>query len=59
MWNASLWKHDPSMLQQAPVGGIWGGGVGGAIALWQALLQQLQKGTRKHDNQTKKSSLLV
>ena len=43
MWNASLRKRDPSKLQQAPVGGIWGGGVGGAIALWQVLLQQLQE----------------
>ena len=52
MWNASLRKQDPSKLQQ-------GGGVGGAIALWQALLQQLQEGTRKHDNQIKRKSLMV
>ena len=59
MWDASLWKQDPSKLQQAPVDDIWGGGVGGAIALWQALLQQLQEGTQKHDNQIKRQSLMV
>ena len=59
MWDASLWKQDPSKLQQAPADGIWGCGVGGAIALWQALLQQLQESTRKRDNQTKRSSLMV